>query len=481
MFSLRLLTLLAIQRISDFATFSVWHPRMIGGDTATVLDDKVKELNKTIEAKRASAQEQWKKFDEARVELAKSDVDITDESTDAFKNAHELHESYGKTADELVALEERRSQLWAMTTERGKSAPGTPAREVREQIKDLAASESYGQRVVAGEMYQEAVKSGIFNRNSGTRLGEVRFGEMMDRDEFHALITGASDTSGGAFVVAQNRGFVGAPDRPLRILDLITVGTTDSDAIEYVKETSFTNNAAEVAEATGDGTVGDGTGGTVTSVAGGVKPQSELVYEKVNEPVVNIAHWIATTRRALADAGQLRTMIDGRLRIGLLQRLGTQIVNGNGTGENILGLLSQSGVLSQAKGADSVIDAVHKAMTKVRLQYFEPNGVGIHPSDWEEVRLAKTSNGDYLYGPPALAGAMTAWGVPVASSAEFVEGNPLVGDFTQAELYIREGVQVLASDSHADFFIRNLIALLAEMRCALAVPMPQAFCEVTGA
>lgn len=441
-----------------------------------VLEDKVKEIGREIESKTKDAQEKWKAFDTLRTELAKEGADTSD--SEIFKKAEDSHKEYATLAEELVVLGDRRERLWAMTSERGVTDPKSPERELRDRVKDsLGSRESHGARVVGSELYKAAQQSGVLNRNTSSRIGEVQLGQMIDRSEFHALITGASATSAGAFVEPDHRGFVAPSDRPLLLLDLITVSETDSDAVEYVRETGFTNNAAEVAEATAEGPLGSGTP-VVTAVAGGVKPQSVLGYEKVSEAVVTIAHWIATTRRAVADAAQLRSMIDGRLRYGLNRRLDSQVVSGDGVGENILGILNTPGILSQTKGADSLVDATHKAITKVRLGFREPTAAAYHPNDWQEIRLAKDTVGNYLYGPPALAGAQTVWGLPVVTGAQFVEDNPLVGDFSEAELWLREGVQVLASDSHADFFIRNLLALLAEMRVAFGVPTPEAFCEV---
>jgi HK97 family phage major capsid protein len=60
------------------------------------------------------------------------------------------------------------------------------------------------------------------------------------------------------------------------------------------------------------------------------------------------------------------------------------------------------------------------------------------------------------------------------------DDTALVGDFTKAVLWLREGAQVLATDSHSDFFVKNLVALLAELRAALGVLLPSAFCKVTS-
>jgi HK97 family phage major capsid protein len=131
-----------------------------------------------------------------------------------------------------------------------------------------------------------------------------------------------------------------------------------------------------------------------------------------------------------------------------------------------------------------LVDDILRAQTKLALAFFDPTATGLHPLNWEEIRLMRDESGgagtgQYLFGPPSQAGATTLWGRPVVSGPQFVEDQPVVADWRTVEFYLREGVQVLASDSHADFFIRNLVAILAEMRAAVVVPQPEAICEVS--
>jgi HK97 family phage major capsid protein len=156
------------------------------------------------------------------------------------------------------------------------------------------------------------------------------------------------------------------------------------------------------------------------------------------------------------------------------------MVNGDGTGQNLTGILNTSGISTQARGTDTDVDAIHKAITLIRLQYVEPNAVALHPNNWETIRLAKDSTGQYYYGPPAISGTNSVWGLNVVTGAQFPANSAIVGDFRQAILWLREGIQVLASDSHSDFFVKNLIAVLAELRAAFGVVRPAAFAQVTG-
>jgi HK97 family phage major capsid protein len=450
-------------KINSWATFRVWVPAMAGGDGDTLLEDRVKEITSKIGDVRKEAQVAWSEFEETRTELANSDADYMNPESEAFKVAEDKHKAYATKAEELQTLEGQREALWAMTTERGRDDHGTEAARRREEVKEGLHAHNIGDRIVASEGYKALLDSGVLESNSAKFNQPL--GEALTRPEFQAaLVTGASDTSGGALITADRRaGFTPYPSRPLRILELITIGTTDSDLVEYVKETAPTNNAAETAEAT----AATGTSGT--------KPESAVAFLVVQEAVRTLAHWVPATRRALADAGQLRTMIEGRLGDGLLQRVETQVAAGNGVGENLRGIYNTVGIAAQPAAAEPAVDTIHRAITLIRLAFQEPNAVGIHPLDWEDIRLSKNGNDDYYYGPPAVAGTSQVWGVGAAIGTQFTEGLPLVGDYSKATLWLREGVQILASDSHADFFVRNLVVLLAEMRLAFGVEVPAAF------
>jgi len=257
--------------------------------------------------------------------------------------------------------------------------------------------------------------------------------------------------------------------QPLRIADLLASGTTDSNVVRYIEETTATNAAASVAE-------------------GAAKPESTLILSQVDEPVRKVATFLPVTDEMLEDVSQLRSYIDGRLRLFVEQREESLIYGGDGIAPNLSGLITRSGVQTQAKGADSAHDAIYKAMTKVRNVFLEPDGIVINPADWEEIRLAKDSSGQYYGGGP-FTGAYgnngiapnNLWGLPVVVTTAATAGTALVGAFrTGAQVFRRNTLTVEASNSHADFFQKNLTAIRAEVRLALAVFRPSAFCTVTG-
>ena len=301
-----------------------------------------------------------------------------------------------------------------------------------------------------------------------------------------ALVTGASSTSGGAFVVndryAPTIDLVG--ERELTVYDLVTKGSTTSDTVEYVRVTSKTNNAAPVAEATtAAAPIVEAAGPLILAAGGGYKPESGLDLEVVSTTVKTIAHWLPITKRAASDAGQIRTLIDNFLRYGLNEELEDQMLTGSGSGENFTGILNSG--ISTVGSAGTDIDALVDAIRTVRVTgRRRPNALVVHPNDWYSAGFltAKDSSGKYLISDPAASVEQLnqLWGLRVVVSEGVTENTALVGDFRQAVLWEREGVNVMVSDQHADFFIRNLLAILAEMRAAFGVLDPQAFCSVTA-
>lgn len=302
---------------------------------------------------------------------------------------------------------------------------------------------------------------------------------------FKSLVTGASDTSAGALVQNDMRGLLVGSEafqRPLTLRDVVTPGTTTSDTVEYVRMTSFTNNAAPTAEATSSAAPtapASVPGALVNNAGGGYKPESALAAVKVTTPVRTVSHWIPITKRALSDPAQIKTLIDNFLRYGLEEELEDQMISGDNTGENFEGLGNVSGVQAQAWDTNA-LTTLRKAKTKVRtVGRSVANAYLLNPADLETVDLLQDNEGRYYFGGPGGVGsASVLWGLPVIETEAVPAGVGYVGDFRKAILWDREQASVTMTDSHADFFVRNIVAILAEMRAAFGVIQPNAFVEI---
>lgn len=331
---------------------------------------------------------------------------------------------------------------------------------------------SLGTRFIANPTYAEWLKAVAPNGQipdsaRGFSSPSLAFGGLRDLRRNATLVTGASSTSGGALVTPNYYpGVTELGRRPLTIRQVITNLQTDSDAIEYVRITGETNSAAAVAEATASG---DGSGS---------KPESAMTLERVTANVKTIAHWIPATKRALADASQLRGLIDAFLEYGLDEELEDQIVAGNGSGENFTGILETSNTQSQAWDTD-VFRTTRVARRKIRTVGRRiPNAFILNPEDWEIIDLKRDNQNQFYGAGPFAVTPPTLWGLPVVECEAVPAGTGLVGDFTTCVLWDREQATISASDSHSDFFTRNLVAILAELRAAFGILKPNAICEI---
>lgn len=300
-----------------------------------------------------------------------------------------------------------------------------------------------------------------------------------------SLFTGASSTSAGAFVVNERTDIVEMLGRkPLTIRNLVANRRTTSDTVEFVQETSHTNNAAPVAEATSsaaptlpalDGDPLAAGASLVNATGGGYKPEGAWAFAVTTAVVKTIAEWVPVTKRALADVAQLEGLINDELRADILEAEEDEILNGDGTGEHFTGINETSGIQTQAWATD-LFTTLRKGVTKLRtVGRVNPTALVLNPADAELIDLAQDANDRYYYGGPQAIGQRTVWGVPVIESESQASGTGLMGDFSKAVLWDREQTTVTMTDSHADFFIRNLVAVLAEERLAFGVTRPTAF------
>lgn len=331
-----------------------------------------------------------------------------------------------------------------------------------------------GQQFVESAQFKALIESGVLRSNSNkVELAVALKGGLLTE---HKALFYSGSAVGGPFVQNDVQPGLRVPLllRELSILDLIPRVQTNSDAIEYVREDTFTNASTGVAEA------------TVTTGTTGLKPESTLAYSTQTSAVRTIAHWIPVTNRMLADAPAMRGIIDSRLLLGLDLTLESQIATGSGSGEDFTGIVNASGVNIVTKGTDNIADAIFKGRTLVRTTgKSRPTAVLMNPTDWQTVRLARENAatgtlGGYLMGPPSVQGPQTMWGLPVVETEGIAAGTAIVGDFAMGcTLFDREEATVRVGYIN-DQFVRNMQTLLAELRAAFVVWRGAAFTKVTG-
>jgi HK97 family phage major capsid protein len=271
--------------------------------------------------------------------------------------------------------------------------------------------------------------------------------------------SGVSPTS--SLVVAERVPIIQPPMRQLVVRDLLMPGTTASNAIEYPVETDdpASTAAAPVSE-------------------GARKPQSDIRFDLRNVPVRTIAHFMKASRQILDDAPMLMSYIDGRLVYGLGYAEEFQLLYGDGTGQNLLGIIPQATAYAAAFAPTNPtnIDTLRLASLQATNAYYPATGYTLHPTDWAKIELTKDTQGRYIVGQPETEIAARLWGLPVVQTPAMQVGHFLTGSFRlAAQIFDRMQKEVMISTEDQDNFVRNMVTIRAEERLALAVYRPAAF------
>lgn len=252
----------------------------------------------------------------------------------------------------------------------------------------------------------------------------------------------------------------------LTLRDLLQVAPTDSNLIEYVVIADYTRAAAPVAE-------------------GSSKPEATMEVSTASSPVRTLAVWMPVTEQQLSDVPALRSMIDNELLYDLEKKEEEQIAYGSGAGQNLQGLLTLGGIPSVTRSAPDAattqnLDRIRIAITDIMTNGFNPNGVAIHPIDWEGIVLLKGTDERYIWAMIPTDNGPRVWGIDVVESVGMknpasTQRHFLVGDWIRgATLYDREQASVAVGFIN-DQFIKNMRTLRAEERVALAIKRPLAF------
>ena len=334
------------------------------------------------------------------------------------------------------------------------------------------------QRQSLGERFVNSAEFKGRNTSTGVMLNDFEVGhDLLERKDIYTSAGGTLTRFG--FGTVEQEPLVQRPYRTDRVRDLFPVASTSANLIEYMRVLGYldgANNARPVPEREEDDS------------NFGLKPQTKLKLVPTQAPVRTIAHWEVAHRNTLDDEPMLRSIIDQELLYGLRLVEDDQVLNGNGGGENLLGILRTPGVQvypgggtpSPVQATDTYLDAVRRAATRVMLAYYNPTGVVVHPFDWERMETTKDANGQYLISMNvAVGGEKRVWQMPVVATPAMNQGTALIGAFgLGAKIYDRQVSNIRVAEQHADMFIRNAILILAEQRIGLTVSRPEAFIKV---
>ena len=404
---------------------------------------KIEELREELTAKQKELADVFVEAGPTMDMAQVKSLDTEGDSTAKVKWIQERSEEASALFDQVKEIEgvEKASRLADEVEAYLKGAPTRPWQPLPDDGK------SFGQKVVESIAVTE-------------KAGPIGPSVTFPDDDLKTLF---ETTAGWAPETIRGPRFVDEVTRPIQLLDLFPTTNTDMTSIVFMEETTFTNAAVEVAE-------------------DGLYPEAALAVTEQTSPVRKIAVTLPITDEQLEDVSQVTGYINNRLPFMLRQRLDGQTINGDGIAPNLDGILNVAGIQTYALAAEPVPDAVHKAMTLVNVTGRAlADAIVMHSNDWQDVRLLRTADGIYIWGSPSEAGVARMWGLPVVVNEAIAENTALVGDFGgYSELSFKRGIDVQITNSHASDFINGRQMMRADLRVALVVYRPAAFCTVTG-
>lgn len=373
------------------------------------------------------------------------------------QNLEQLAQEFKKQVDEVKAIAEEF---------KGKQQHGDDISSQAKQSADEALTKLNEMKAQVDELEQKAARRGGSGEPEHKTMGEEFTASQTYQDAAAGEFKGVSRTevknTVGTPQVAGNiqpthLGLILPNQQRLTIRDLLAGGSMSGNSLEYVQEKGFVSKAGVVAE-------------------GAPKPESDLEFEDKDAKAVVIAHWLKTTTQMLSDAPALAAYINNRLRFGLDVELENQLLKGDGSSGNMLGLIKQSTAYKapdDAPANTNMFDVLRFAMLQTVLANTYANGHVLNPIDWALMETTKDENGRYLIGDPQSTAIPTLWGLPVVQTQSMDYGSFMTGSFNMAAQYFERWGATVQIGMVNDDFTKNKRTVLAETRGALVVYRPE--------
>lgn len=392
-----------------------------------------------------------------------------------FTISTEQHQAYvsaveaGKEAKSFLdAVEAQESHAAYLNGSDDASVAGQHYGQPNAQVEGKSLGSDFASVFVDSDAYKAAREAG-FNR------GAVAI---------HAEAEGKSiyNFSGGTVTVqatgpAENLGILEGAKRKTHIRDLFPQMSTSASVLYGVRETGWVNNAKQVNQKYAADGVSAATGNDATDVWGRA-PKSNITLSPVMYPVAAVRHALDAHKDILSDEPRLRSFLNMRMVDGVKYAEDYALLHSVGSGEQITGLYNVSGV-QQYTGlpTDNYSVQVRRAITKAVLAEYDPTGLVISPTRWEQIEVEMDKQGQFRVAVSvSIGGVKQVWRLNVVETTAMDDTNFVIGAFGMgAQLYDREQVSVSVSSEHASNFTDGIVTFLGEERIAFEVPRPESF------
>lgn len=331
-------------------------------------------------------------------------------------------------------------------------------------LKLKAISEDAGKKNVS-KSFAEQVYDGLVALKAAEKLAGLKDRKNGSFESFTVKAAGTM-TTGNVTAVGTNGlsmllnqfepGITPIPRSQPFFAQLLNIGRTTGNTVSYAEMKNPDGGAGMTGE-------------------GSAKTQADFDLVEASKKVKKVTSYIKVSKEALDDIETLQAEINGELMVLVKNKLDAQLLSGDDSGENLKGVMEYAqafaagdlaGTITAPNNFDALAAAVNQIMVAEVVSGepagFMPNHIILNPVDVVKMKLTKDSNNNYIF-PVSLPGMTDVLDVPVIKNARMTKGEFLVGDFTKANLRIREDVNIQIGYENDDF-TKNLVTILAEMR-----------------
>jgi HK97 family phage major capsid protein len=279
----------------------------------------------------------------------------------------------------------------------------------------------------------------------------------------------STNISGGNVPVEQRiAGLDVIPSRTVRLLDIVSKGAAESPVISWVSQANKDGAAGQTGE-------------------GDLKNQIDFDLVVNQESLKKTTAYIKISDEMLGDVPFMQAEINNELMREILKKVEEQVYEGDNTGNNLNGILTQASAFVASTAPEAVdnanlVDVLRTATTQIKIANQDaPTYHLLHPTDVLGLLQIKRSTTDkaYIDALQMVAGSLRLDGVPIIETTLVTAGTYLTGDFRKSTVYDKGSIDMKVGYENDDF-TKNLVTILAEWRGLNVIKTNQTDAFVTG-
>lgn len=351
--------------------------------------------------------------------------------------AHEAEELKGNITKEVEA----------QIKEANKDLDNVIGAEIAKQLAEQGTKDNASKEV----SFYEALKSAISeNKDALVALKDRTNGNVqLTVNKAVVNMTFATNSTGRVGRQEFDTNSVGPQRKPRFISQIISMSPTTARTFSFVDRTGHEGAPAMTAE-------------------GVLKPVGDWNMVETTVNPKKVAFIVTISKEMLDDIDNMAADIMTEIEEQILDVMETQWLNGDGTGDNISGILDNAtpfaaGPLALSVNLANKKDCLRAAIDQVRRNNFLPNYIVVSTSDSALMDMEKDSTGQYLFPTFVGSDGMTVKGIPVIESNYVAAGNFFVGDFTRYKGKVREGLTIDTGYKDGDWQ-KNFVSFRGEAR-----------------